>query len=276
MNKRDILTPIGITLGFVMIMVAILNNGGSQELTSFLDIAGILIVLGGLTASMLITFKMDQIKLTFKLLKATSYQNNLQLPELIRLFVQLSERARREGILALENDLDDIEDPFIRKGITLVVDGVEPEVIKDIMEAEIIAMEDRHYKGRALFEKAGEYAPSWGMIGTLIGLVMMLNRLSDPATLGPSMAVALLTTLYGTILANLVFIPMANKLEGKTEEEVFIKQIIIEGIIGVQSGQNPRIFEEKLNAFLSRESKAIKQDEREVSGDFIGESVNEA
>jgi len=271
MKKRDILTPIGITLGFIMIILAIMTNGGTEEAASFIDIAGLFIVIGGLIGSMLITFNLDQIKLTGKILKEVMYKNNLQLPQLIQLFIRLSERARREGILALENEIEEIDDPFIKKGIHLVVDGIEPEVIKDIMEAEITAMEDRHYRGRALVEKAGEYAPSWGMIGTLIGLVLMLNRLSDPETLGPSMAIALLTTLYGTVLANLVFLPMASKLEAKTEEEVFMKQIIIEGIIGVQSGQNPRVLEEKLGAFLPNDN-GIKEELPELSG----ESVNEA
>jgi len=274
MSKRDILTPIGITFGFIIIIFAILSSGQTEDLISFIDIASIFIVLGGVIASMLINFKLNQLKLVPKLLKAANYQNNLNLNELIHLFTRLSERARREGILALENELDEVEDPFLRKGILLVVDGVEPEVIKDILEAEIIAMEDRHEKGQAIFLKAGEYAPAWGMIGTLVGLVLMLNRMQDPALLGPSMAVALITTLYGTVLANLVFLPMASKLEGKTDEEVFFKQIIIEGIIGVQSGQNPRILEEKLNAFLSKEEKAIKDEEE--SFEALGESVNEA
>src|SRR5699024_4372959 len=139
------------------------------------------------------------------------------LSELIQLFVSLSERARREGILALENELEDVEDEFVRKGILLAVDGIEPEVINDIMNAEISAMEERHHNGRVILEKCGEYAPAWGMIGTLIGLVLMLSSLDDPSSLGPNMAVALLTTLYGTVLANLVFVPMASKLENKTE-----------------------------------------------------------
>ncbi|PAV30129.1 motility protein A [Virgibacillus profundi] len=274
MRKKDLLTPIGITLGFVMIMAAIMSKGGSEGAGLFLDISSIFIVIGGLIASMLIAFKMDQIKLTNKILREAFNKNDLKLPELIGLFIRLSERARREGILALENELDEVDDPFIRKGILLAVDGIEPEVINDIMNAEITAIEDRHYKGRSLIEKAGEYAPAWGMIGTLVGLVLMLNNLQDPATLGPSMAVALLTTLYGTVLSNLVFVPMANKLENKTEEEVFTKQIIIEGVIGVQSGQNPRILEEKLSAFLSNETK-VKQDPEDATG-FMEESVNEA
>lgn len=274
MRKRDILTPIGITLGFIMIMVAILSSGGTEGFLSFLDIASIFIVIGGLIASLLINFKMEQIKLTFKVMKEAFHQNDQRLPELIELFIKLSERARRDGILSLENELNDVDEPFIKKGVLLAVDGIEPEVINDIMNAEIIAMEDRHYKGRTILEKAGEYAPAWGMIGTLIGLVLMLNSLQDPSTLGPSMAVALLTTLYGTVLANLVFVPMANKLEAKTEEEVFIKQVIIEGVIGIQSGQNPRILEEKLSAFLSKETK--KKEESLEDTPFVEESINEA
>ncbi|MEC2159817.1 flagellar motor protein MotP [Virgibacillus halodenitrificans] len=274
MRKRDILTPIGITLGFIMIMLAIMSKGGTSGASLFLDISSIFIVIGGLIASMLINFKMEQIKLTNKIISEAFHKNDLKLPELISLFIRLSERARREGLLALENELEEVEDPFIRKGILLAVDGIEPEVIKDIMNAEITAMEDRHYRGRTLVEKAGEYAPAWGMIGTLVGLVLMLNNLQDPTALGPSMAVALLTTLYGTVLANLVFVPMASKLETKTEEEVFIKQIIIEGVIGVQSGQNPRILEEKLSAFLPNDVKD-KQEEQEDAG-FVGEKINEA
>ena len=164
-----------------------------------------------------------------------------------------------------------MEEEFIKKGILLAVDGIEPEVINEIMNAEIAAMEERHYRGRVIIEKAGEYAPAWGMIGTLIGLVLMLKNLEDPSSLGPNMAVALITTFYGVVLANLVFLPMASKLQNRTEEEVFIKQIIIEGIIGVQSGQNPRILEEKLNAFLYGEK--LPQPGERISAE---EEANEA
>lgn len=273
MKKRDLLTPIGITLGFIMIAMAIVSNAGSSGLAAFVDVASILIVIGGIIASLLINFKMKQIKLARNVIKESFYQNDQRLPELIALFIRLSERARREGLLALENELEEVDDTFIRKGILLAVDGIEPEVINDIMYAEITAMEERHYKGRTIVEKSGEYAPAWGMIGTLIGLVLMLGNLEDPATLGPNMAVALITTLYGTVLANLVFIPMASKLEIKTEEEVFIKQIIIEGVIGVQSGQNPRILEEKLSAFLSDDDQGEVVDEE---SDFVEGNMNEA
>src|SRR5699024_5564364 len=186
----------------------------------FVDIASIFIVIGALVGSLRINFKKEQVRLFFTVFKESFRKNDYQMSDLIRLFVQLSERARKEGLLALENELEEVEDPFIRKGILLAIDGIEPEVINDIMNAEIDAMEERHYRGRLIIEKAGEYAPSWGMIGTLIGLVLMLQNLQDPTTLGPSMAVALLTTFYGSVLANLVFIPMAGKLETKTNEEV--------------------------------------------------------
>ncbi len=240
-----------------MIMLAILSNGGKEGMRNFVDVASIFIVIGGLIGSLLITFKFEQIKLFSRVMKEAFRKTDYQLPELIRLFVHLADCARKEGLLVLENELKNVDDPFIHKGVLLTVDGVEPEMIKDIMNAEIIAMEDRHYRGRLIMEKAGEYAPAWGMIGTLIGLVLMLSSLDDPASLGPNMAVALLTTLYGTVLANLVFLPMATKLENKTEEDIFVKQIMVEGIIGIQSGQNPRLLEEKLSAFLDKKPAEI-------------------
>src|SRR5690625_110336 len=273
MIKRDLLTPIGITLCFIMIMLAVVSSAGGSGAASFVDIASIFIVLGGVVASLLINFKFDQVKLSTKVIRESFYKNDQRLSELIHLFIRLSERARREGLLALENELEDVEDPFSRKGILLAVDGIEPEVINDILNAEINAMEERHYQGRSIIEKAGEYAPAWGMIGTLVGLILMLGSLEDPSTLGPNMAVALITTLYGTVLANLVFLPMASKLENKTEEEVFMRQIIIEGVIGVQSGQNPRILEEKLSAFLSEDD--LRSEAEDASGESGDESYSE-
>ncbi|UOQ94154.1 flagellar motor protein MotP [Halobacillus shinanisalinarum] len=276
MNKRDVLTPIGITLGIVMVMFGIMSSAGMGGIASFADAASILIVVGGLFAALMVNFNLAEIKLTFRVLKESFKQRDMNLLELIQLFVRLSERARREGLLALEAELEEVEDPFIRKGVLLAVDGVEPEVINDIMTAEIVAVEERHQRGRTIIEKAGEYAPAWGMIGTLIGLVLMLQTLSSPETLGPKMAVALLTTLYGTLLSNLVFIPMAGKLANKTEQEVFIKQLIIEGVIGVQSGQNPRILEEKLSAFLSEEDKKVGEVAEDSEGSELKGTANEA
>lgn len=274
MTKRDLMTPVGITIGFMMVIFGIMSESGFGGIASFLQASSIVIVIGGLAAALLVNFNMKEMKLTFRVTKEAFKKSDMDLGQLISLFVRLSERARREGLLALEAELEEVEDPFIRKGILLAVDGIEPEVINDIMNAEIVAVEERHQRGRAILEKAGEYAPSWGMIGTLIGLVLMLQSLSSPETLGPKMAVALLTTFYGTLLANLVFIPMAGKLENKTGQEIFMKQIIIEGVIGVQSGQNPKILEEKLSAFLSEEDKVMIEEEKQE--DTIEEAANEA
>ncbi|MFE8704152.1 flagellar motor protein MotP [Cytobacillus sp. FJAT-54145] len=270
MKKLDILTPIGLVVGVVMVIFGIVYNGGLSGFLSFIDPASMLIVLGGLIAGLLVSFPLKDIKHLITVLRQSFSDNEKSLRDLINTFVRLSDRARREGLLALETEIESVDDSFIRKGILLAVDGIEPDVINDIMSAEIAAMEERHRKGRGILEKAGEYAPAWGMIGTLIGLVLMLKNLNDPSTLGPNMAIALLTTLYGSLLANLVFIPMAAKLALKTEKEVFIKQIIIEGVIGVQSGQNPKILEEKLSAFLSTKE---RQQELEVTKD--GEALED-
>ena len=272
MKKFDLLTPVGLILGILMVMFGILTKAGFTGVSSFIDIPSVFIVFGGVTAATLITFNLKDLKLLIKVIREVFNQNEQNLRELIQTFVTLSDRARREGLLALEAEVENVEEPFIKKGVLLAVDGIEPDVINDIMNAEILAMEERHRKGRSIIEKAGEYAPAWGMIGTLIGLVLMLKSLNDPSTLGPNMAIALLTTLYGSLLANLVFIPMAGKLADKTEKEIFFKQIIIEGVIGVQSGQNPKILEEKLSAFLSNEDRYIEKPEEELEEAIEGES----
>jgi chemotaxis protein MotA len=255
MRKFDVLTPVGLVIGLAMLIFGIMSNGGTSGFFSFIDPSSMLIVLGGLIAGLLVSFPLKDIKHMATVIKQVFSSEEQSIGRLIGIFVRLSDRARREGLLSLEAEVEKVDDAFIRKGIYLAVDGIEPDVITDIMNAEITAMEERHRKGRSTLEKAGEYAPAWGMIGTLIGLVLMLKNLNDPSTLGPNMAIALLTTLYGSLLANLVFLPMAAKLALKTEKEVFLKQIIIEGVIGVQSGQNPKILEEKLSAFLSSEER---------------------
>ncbi len=253
MKKLDVLTPIGVLVGFLFVSFAIITNAGITGFSSFIDLPSIFVVIGGLFGAMLVSFSIKELKQLGKVMKESFRDEEYDLHGLIRTFVTLSEKARREGLLSLEAEVEAVEDPFIRKGVFLAVDGIEQDVIVDIMNAEIIALEERHRKNKSLLDKAGEYAPAWGMIGTLIGLVLMLKNLNDPASLGPNMAIALLTTLYGVLLANLVFLPMASKLAMKTEKEVFMKQIVIEGVVGVQSGQNPRILEEKLRVFLSNE-----------------------
>lgn len=275
MKRRDLLTPIGIFVGATMIMIGIYFNSGLSGVSTFVDVASIVVVLGGIAGGLLINFSGKEFKMVGKAMREAFRSNDYNLRDLINLFIRLSEKARREGLLALENEMEEVDDPFIKKGIYLAIDGIEPEVINEIMNAEIAATEDRHEKGRNVVEKAGEYAPAWGMIGTLIGLVLMLNNLQNPETIGPAMAIALLTTFYGMVLANLVFIPIAGKLQSRTDREIFMKQIIVEGVIGVQSGQNPKILEEKLSAFLSNEElKQIEDDGLEE--EMIGETLHES
>jgi chemotaxis protein MotA len=271
MKKLDVLTPIGLTIGVIMLFFGIVYNGGMNGLLSFVDPASLLIVIGGLLSGLLVSFSLKDIKQMVKVMRQSFSSDERKLQDLIDTFVHLSGKARREGLLSLEMEIDQVEDRFLRKGMLLAIDGTDPDVIQDILLAEIAAMEERHRKGRAILEKAGDYAPAWGMIGTLIGLVLMLKNLNDPSTLGPNMAIALLTTLYGSLLANLVFIPIAAKLELKTEKETFLKQIIVEGVIGVQSGQNPKLLEEKLSAFLSEEEREAK--EKEVTREALNDEV---
>ena len=179
----------------------------------------------------------------------------------IKQLVEFAEQARREGILALEARAQEIQDDFLKKGIQLAVDGTEPELIKDILSTEVAFIETRHADGVKLFETAANLAPAFGMLGTLIGLVLMLGNMNDVETIGPNMAIALLTSLYGSIIANVICIPLSEKLKGYSAKEIMIKELMLEGIMSLQSGDNPRIVEQKLTAFIepSLRASAMKQ-----------------
>lgn len=254
-NTTDILTTIGLFGGFLAFAYGVISGQGIQGFLQFIDIPSVFITIGGTFAVLLISVPAKTMKKFFSVLKQAFNQTEEDVTELIQLFVRLSDKARREGLLSLEAEVEQIDDPFIQRGILLAVDGVETDVIVDILSADIAAMEERHRTNRSIFERAGQFAPAWGMIGTLIGLILMLNELHDVETLGPKMATALITTLYGSLIANWICLPTAAKLEEKTEQEVFLKQIKIEGIIGVQTGQNPKLLEEKLTVFLSDKEK---------------------
>ena len=170
----------------------------------------------------------------------------------------LSKKARREGLLSLEKEIDDVEDEFFKSGIQMVIDGFEPDAIRDIMESEIDEMEDRHQSAISIFKMWAGLAPAYGMIGTLIGLIQMLkNMQQDQNSIGPSMAVALITSFYGAVMSNFLFNPIATKLEFKSNQESKMRQMMVEGILSIQSGVNPRIVEEKLKTFLSPEERSV-------------------
>ncbi|MCK5512908.1 MAG: MotA/TolQ/ExbB proton channel family protein, partial [Deltaproteobacteria bacterium] len=214
-------------------------------------IPSIMIVLGGTLAITLINYPLSDVLSVMKVLKNAFLYKIPQLTAMLPKIVDLSRVARRDGILAMEKEVKKINEPFLGKGVELAVDGVEPDAIRNILENELFFTEDRHKKGAEIFTVMGTMAPAMGMIGTLIGLVNMLMVMDDPAAIGPAMALALITTFYGSVLANLIFIPIAGKLKVRREDESKYKQLIIEGVTSIQFGDNPRVVEQKLNTYLS-------------------------
>jgi chemotaxis protein MotA len=243
----DLATILGIFLGFALMGWAMLSGGSFM---AYLDFPSVIIVFGGAAASTMVAIPAARLKKLASVLKK-SVKHKSQSPEkLITDLVSYAEVARRDGILSLESMCKDIEDPFIVRGIQMAVDGTDPELIEQIMTTELENLMDRHDNGRTMIATMGKYAPAYGMIGTLVGLVAMLANMDDPSKIGPGMAVALLTTLYGAVLANVLFLPMADKLSARSAEEILLKTIIIKGVMSIQSGDNPRIVEQKLRTFL--------------------------
>lgn len=239
----------GVVLGIVLIFASIAANGGS--IGSFVDLASVLIVVGGTVASAFVHFDIDQMKRLGALLRVAMTPPASTPAQIIRQMVRLAEKARREGLLSLEDETADLADPFLEKGLNLVVDGTDPETVRQILDIELTFLEERHRIGRQIFEHMGAMAPAFGMVGTLIGLIIMLGHLDEPDMIGPAMAVALITTFYGVLIANLICIPIAGKLELRSNHEVLLGEMKIEGILAIQAGENPRIVEHKLQAFLA-------------------------
>ncbi len=244
----DIATIIGIVSAFALVIWSIMMG---SSLLLFIDIPSVMIVFGGTFGCSMINYPLPDILKVMKVVKNAFFVKPATSKELIAKFVNLAGTARREGILALESALNDITDDFMKKGLQLSVDGLEPTSIKDILDTEIENIKERHKLGAEIFSTMGTFGPAMGMLGTLIGLVQMLQSMDDPSSIGPAMAVALLTTFYGSILANICCLPIAGKLRGKSAEEVAIKGIMLEGIMSIAKGDNPRLLEQKLNAFLS-------------------------
>jgi len=244
----DLATIIGIIVGMGFIIMGITLDG---SLLNFYNLPSIIIVLGGTIAATLVAYPFKKVLESMKVARKAFSSKELNPGETIDKIIQIANVARREGLLALEEAAENIDDEFLQKGIMLIVDGTDPELVRNILETELSFLEQRHGSGKSIFDMMGSLAPAFGMIGTLIGLINMLQRLDDPKSVGPSMAVALITTFYGSVLANLIFIPIATKLKIKSREEVLIKEIMVEGLLSIQAGENPRIIEEKLKAFLS-------------------------
>lgn len=250
----DITSIIGIVVGLVLVVWAIATGGSGaagENLLSFVDLPSVAITVGGTIAATLVNYPLGHVLSILPVVKNVFLGKSQHPLEVIRALTGFAERARREGLLALEEEASQLEDPFLRQGLSLVVDGTDPELVRSILETDLAFLEERHKAGAGIFDTMAALAPAFGMIGTLIGLIMMLKNLDDPGAIGPGMAVALLTTFYGSMMANLFFIPMAGKLKAKSAEEVLLKEVMIEGILSIQAGDSPRIVEEKLKAFLA-------------------------
>ncbi len=254
-----------------MMVYGIVDGGG--VFSAFVNIPSVAIVVGGTVAALFVQYPLSAILSLPKVAKHAFVSKTWSPTELINLMVGFAQKARREGLLALEEEAAQVDDEFLKKGIQLVVDGTDPELVRNILEVELNFLEERHKVGQGMFYMMGATAPGFGMIGTLIGLIIMLGELDKPETVGPAMAVALITTLYGSVLSNLVFNPIAGKLAARSADEVLVKEVIIEGILSIQAGENPRIVEEKLKAFLSPANRTIHGSESSTEARVVTESA---
>jgi len=256
----DLSTLIGLFLGFGLVGYAMLSK---TDIKNFIDPASAMIVIGGGIASVMVATPLARFLKTGKFFTKALMHKEQSAQKLIDDLVGYAEIARRDGILSLESATQEADDPFIVQGIQMAVDGTDPELIEDIMNNEIEAIAERHSHGKAIFDSLGKYAPAYGMIGTLVGLVIMLLNMSNPDSIGPAMAVALITTLYGSMVANMFALPIADKLASRSEEEIVFKTIIVKGVMSIQSGDNPRIVEQKLKTFLPPGMRGMSDEQSE-------------
>lgn len=247
----DIASLVGLILGVVMVVFGILSSGGNI-VEDFMDLPSVIITIGGSLAGTLASHKLADFISGLKGIGLAMKEPSVgDASEVISNIINLSNISRKEGLLALEEATHDMDDEFLKKGINLVVDGTDPDLVRGILETDLINLEARHKKVIGFWEKWAELGPAWGMIGTLIGLVNMLKNLTDSSSIGPNMAVALLTTLYGSLIANWLAGPTAAKLKVNNDMEIMMREITVEGLLSIQAGENPRVIEEKLKSFLA-------------------------
>ena len=243
----DLASIIGLSMSIIVVVWGMIMGG---DVRAFVDIPSVLIVLGGTFGAVMVANPMERSKNLGAILKHAFITEQIDMIGLIQTLVSFAEKARREGLLALEEDASQLDDEFMRKSIQLVVDGTDPELVKSILDTEIGLLEERHSANKSYFDSIAELGPAFGMLGTLIGLIQMLGNLNDPSALGPGMAVALVTTFYGSVLANMISIPLSKKLAQNSSREILCRELMVEGILSIQAGENPRIVEEKLKVFL--------------------------
>ena len=249
-------TIISTVLGLACVIVSIMFSG---KISDFFDPPSIFIVVGGVVFTIGASYSLDMLKNLLKSIRIAMKNDVMDLGADIDYLFEIANVARRNGLLALEELTSDMKDPFLKKGILLVVDGSDPELIRSILETEMSVTKQRHNNNRAILESAIAFSPAFGMLGTLIGLINMLSSLSDMDALGPSMSVALVTTFYGVLLANMVFTPISKRLKTMGNNEDLHKELILEGIMAIQNGENPRVIKEKLHAYLSNSNQQRRQ-----------------
>ena len=241
---------LGSIIGLVLALALIISGMGAF-INAFVDFPSLLIVVGGTVGATMVFFPLENLLGLGSIIRKVFFTQNLGTSSLIATIIDFAGRARREGILSLQNVANETDDEFLVKGLGLVVDGIEEDVIETILSNEVDFLEERHKNGADMLASMGALAPAFGMIGTLIGLVIMLQNLQDTAAIGPAMAIALITTFYGALLANLIFIPFSGKLRVRSSQEVLMRRLTVEGIMAIASGNNPRVVEQKLNSFLA-------------------------
>jgi chemotaxis protein MotA len=257
----DIGTLGGLLAAFAAVVIGILWGGST--IATFIDVPSIFIEVVGSTCALFTAFPLKAMLGMGSVVKNAFFNKEQDPAEVINMLVTFSEKARREGLLALEDDVEEVKDAFLKKGIQLVVDGTDPELVRSILMTDLNNIESRHMTGMNVFVLGAAIAPAFGMIGTLIGLIAMLKNLDDKASLGPNMAVALITTMYGSMMANIVYTPLATKLDAVNKREMLLKEIMIEGTLSIQSGDNPRIVKDKLASFLPPSQRDALGDDKE-------------
>ena len=267
MDLASIIGLIGCA-GFIVYGI-VSGDQGVAALGNFWDLTSVLITLGGTMMCMLTTSEsipafIKNLKSILLIMKTPKSDEDM----IIHTIIDLANVARKEGLLQLEEAAENIEDEFLKKGIMLIVDGTDQELVSGILETDLSCIERRHNKVIGFWDSMAAMGPAWGMIGTLIGLINMLKLLDDPSSIGPSMAVALITTLYGSLVANWIATPTSTKLKAINAQEVILKEVIIEGVLSIQAGENPRVIEEKLKSFLAPESReAILGGDKDQGGE---------
>ena len=251
----DKATAGGIFSAWGIVLLSIWIAPGAS-FTAFIDYPSLMMVVGGAIAAVLIAFPLNTVMTIPKVVMKAFFPKVPEIAPVITQLVQFAEVARRDGILALESKSDEIDDPFILMGIQMAVDGTDAELMENILRSEMEAVAQRHKTGKAMLDTLNKYAPAFGMIGTLVGLIIMLGNMDDPAAIGPGMAVALLTTLYGAALSNMMCAPISDKLALYSRREWQVREIIVRGILSIQVGDNPRVLEQKLKTCLPMSERA--------------------